>query len=168
MAEDATKTKITTKKRLRFKKPGKKMLTFIVLALLLCAYVATAYFFNLFPLHNTKRATEKKYETVQDDFQKRGEESCSDGVRGRAEDNFRATSDNAKKALLAEQIATCYAVKQKYDDAQWWYQQASDAYTALGNPEKAKQQQDVVKQIEAVKQLQAAPSQNEPEKDGMD
>ncbi len=168
MAEDATKMKTTTKKRLRFKKPTKKMLAIILLVFLAASYMVTAYFLNFFPFNSTKKAVEKKYETVQEDFQKDGEESCSDGVRSRAEDSFRATDYNAKKALLAEQIATCYSVKQKYDDAQWWYQQASENYTALGNAQKAEQQQQIIKQIDAVKALQSAPSQDEPVKNGMD
>lgn len=112
-------------------KIGKRILLPLLIIILLAGiYAAAAWFAGFFPFET--QALNREKDQVQKAFQE--PDACEEKNLSRAEelygDNKLATED---KALLAEQIATCYSVKQNFEKAVEWFNKSQENYDAVHN-----------------------------------
>jgi hypothetical protein len=61
---------------------------------------------------------------------------CSDRNLEDLEIVYNNEGDASKKALYAEQLGTCYSVKQNYTDSKKWYALAGESYAEANNSDK--------------------------------
>lgn len=141
----------------------------LVLGLILTVYLIVAYNRAWFPFisFNARANHEKRLTAVSEAFQQK-ENSCSEANVNTAESAYNGETDDSKKAILAEQIATCKNVNLDYDGAITWFNKAADTYESLGDEAKAKLQREQAEHAENIKNTPSVVNADKPEKEGME
>jgi DNA-binding XRE family transcriptional regulator len=115
----------------------------LAISIAVLSLIIIAIFFNNY-LKDSNNP--EKIDSVQNSLQQEND-SCSDSNKNGLEEIYKKARDKSEKGLYAEQLATCYSIEKKFDQAIYWYGEAKNNYTDTDNTQKVTNMENAVTQI---------------------